>query len=72
MLRLRSLGGEVKNLEDDFRFIEIADLEGKLALLIYEDAEGTIILLKKEDQKFKDYVDLYELDQSDVVEIEEE
>jgi hypothetical protein len=72
MLRIRSLEGVVRQLEEDERFVEIADLDGKLALLIYEREDGSIVMLNNKDKKFADYVGLYGLESSAVKDLGEE
>lgn len=42
MLRLRTTTGAVVPLPKDAHFIEICDLGGKLARLVYEDSSGRI------------------------------
>lgn len=64
--------GEVRQLEEDERFVEIADLEGKLALLIYEREDGAIVMLNSKDRKFAEYVELYGLESSSLKDLGED
>ncbi len=42
MIRIRDTNRQLAELHDRFRFVEICDLSGKIAMLIYMDDAGVV------------------------------
>lgn len=42
MLRLRSITGEIMEIPEAFRFVEIINREGEIGRLLYSDADGAV------------------------------
>ena len=42
MLRLRSKNGETKELDENFQFVELTDVDGKVAIVLYSDPRGGV------------------------------
>lgn len=58
MLRIREHNGSFKQLESG-QFVEICDLEGSVAVLIYKDEEQNIHTVKASDPEAKKYAEIF-------------
>lgn len=55
MLRIRDINGQAQEIQDQFRFIELCDLEGRVAILFYRDDAGVIHTVRHGDPQATKY-----------------
>lgn len=61
MIRIRSIDGSVRTLDQTQRFVEICDLDGKVARLLYVDDTGAIHLCDANDDVAKNYARIFQV-----------
>ena len=54
MIRLRETRGKVAELQEAFKFVEVCDLDGNIAMLIYTDSNGAVQIIRATDTKKAD------------------
>ena len=59
MIRLRNKEGEVKELEDSTRFVEVCSIDGDVAKVIFIDNHGNLKEVDSRDKDSKTYGKLY-------------
>jgi len=62
MIRHRTLKGQVIPLPAEVKFVEITDLEGRLAAVTYLGNDGSIHLYTADDVEFAKYCKLMKID----------
>lgn len=61
MIKLRSINGSHEVVETPYKFVELCDTTGKLAILIYMDSEGFVKVVKEQDPDFLRYKKIMKL-----------
>ena len=59
MIRLRSKTGETE--EAPQKFVEVTDLDGNIAVLVYTDAQGGVHLVHADDPEAVEYKKLFDV-----------
>lgn len=59
MLRIRDTSGATSEIHEKFRFIEVCDIAGKIAVLIYRDDAGAVKLVEAGTPEAQRYQNLF-------------
>jgi hypothetical protein len=59
MLRIRDTSGQTAEIQEQFRFVEICDLRGDVAILLYRDDAGTIKMVRAGDPEAVRYAQMF-------------
>lgn len=68
MLRVRTTTGSVIKLTDKARFVEICDVGGKVAAIVFSNGYGVIKILMPGDEEFVRYIRTFKPDVTNVIE----
>lgn len=67
MLKLRNEKGKVLELSKNVKFVEICDLDGNLAAVVYMSSAGRVKIIQQDDEDFARYVTAYNPKLSSVI-----
>lgn len=60
MIRLRETRGKTAELQESFQFVEVCDLDGNIAMLIFMDSAGAAQVVRATDtKKVANYCTMY-------------
>jgi hypothetical protein len=59
MIRIRNTAGELQELDESQRFVEICNVEGRVAAVVYADNIGVVKVVKASDHEFGRYKQMF-------------